>query len=433
MNNAAANNTNARRNRRELKQWLNIEEITFNKIYVNAVPLEGGAEVYGYIRDWKNGEVGYSVLDYASDSPDFSNCGVFWMKPEDFGKVFMIYREMKTDGSDKAGPGKGISANKETIFEFRERIKEAVMNAVPENMKEDLTLEDAQVIKINDQKLFGLTFHIRKALSSPTFYLNDCYENYIHGASIDNMVKQLVDSFLFSVNGLSAETENQLQKDVEVGLDDLRGRIAVKVLEIGRNQEYLKTVPFKDIGYGFAMVFDVQNVIDGRDVWRMPVTNDMLEKSDMDVNDLYASAIEFVNEVDPAILVSSDRQSSGKKIKNLLENDKPIKKGRPVMYLLTNRLGKYGAATFFYPGMKKRIADRIDDSYYAIPSSIHEFIIVPGSSGADIASLCDKLKLDNYSTVHQEEVLSDNVFFYDKAGCQLMCINELLGANGGQC
>ena len=103
------------------------------------------------------------------------------------------------------------------------------------------------------------------------------------------------------------------------------------------------------------------------------------------------------------------------------------------MYLLTNRCGKYGAATLFYPGMKKRIAYRIDDNYYAIPSSLHEFIIVPESSGADIARLCNKLKDDNWSTADQEDVFSDRVFHYDRKWDQLICVNDMVGEMGTEC
>ena len=44
--------------------------------------------IYAYIRAFKGDEVGFSVLEYATSYPDFSNCGVFWVKEKDFFKVF---------------------------------------------------------------------------------------------------------------------------------------------------------------------------------------------------------------------------------------------------------------------------------------------------------------------------------------------------------
>ena len=46
--------------------------------------------VYGYVRGFKNDEVGFSVLDVPTNFPDFSNCGIFWIKKKDFFKVFEI-------------------------------------------------------------------------------------------------------------------------------------------------------------------------------------------------------------------------------------------------------------------------------------------------------------------------------------------------------
>ena len=65
---------------------------------MNAIPLEEDIPIYGYVRRWRNGEVGYSVLEEPTAEPDFSNCSVFWMKPEDFAKVFDVQNVI--DGND---------------------------------------------------------------------------------------------------------------------------------------------------------------------------------------------------------------------------------------------------------------------------------------------------------------------------------------------
>lgn len=44
--------------------------------------------IYGYIRGIKYGDVGFSVLDYPTSYPDFSDCGIFWVPVHGFFKVF---------------------------------------------------------------------------------------------------------------------------------------------------------------------------------------------------------------------------------------------------------------------------------------------------------------------------------------------------------
>lgn len=43
--------------------------------------------IYGYIRAFKGDEVAVSVMDKLTETPDFSGCGVFWLKTEDFARL----------------------------------------------------------------------------------------------------------------------------------------------------------------------------------------------------------------------------------------------------------------------------------------------------------------------------------------------------------
>ena len=56
--------------------------VLFNAIYVDDVDLP--EPVFAYVRFLKDGELGFSVLDFPYLRPDFSNCQVIWVKPEDF-------------------------------------------------------------------------------------------------------------------------------------------------------------------------------------------------------------------------------------------------------------------------------------------------------------------------------------------------------------
>ncbi|MBR4150566.1 MAG: hypothetical protein IKR08_04225 [Firmicutes bacterium] len=64
--------------------------ILLDQIYVSK-PDTTEEPVFAYVRFFKDGEIGFSVLDEAFSDPDFSNCGVFWVRPEDFPIVFMPY------------------------------------------------------------------------------------------------------------------------------------------------------------------------------------------------------------------------------------------------------------------------------------------------------------------------------------------------------
>lgn len=61
--------------------------VIFNSVYITKAGL-AEEPIFGYIRFLKDGELGFSVLDEPVSRPDYSNCGLFWVKPEDFLKMF---------------------------------------------------------------------------------------------------------------------------------------------------------------------------------------------------------------------------------------------------------------------------------------------------------------------------------------------------------
>ena len=235
--------------------------------------------------------------------------------------------------------------------------------------------------------------------------------------------------YLFASASTSPDMQDMLKEESELSAESVRDRITMRVVDVNRNRKFLETMPHREIGYGMAVVFDVQNIIGGNDEWRIPITNDVFERLEIDEDELFDIAMKEADKVEPAVLLTLERSLSPHgRLKNLFENNKKIR-NREAMYVLTNRVGKYGAAALFYPGMTERIAKRIEDSFYAIPSSLNEYIIVPASSGANIERLREKLLHDNSTMVDQEEVLSDNILHYDRERKQLDCVsNMFMGA-----
>ena len=65
----------------------------------------------------------------------------------------------------------------------------------------------------------------------------------------------------------------------------------------------------------------------------------------------------------------------------------------------------------FLPGIVERILEKIGEAFFAIPSSVHEFIIIPESSGMTMPALNAMCREANESVVRYNEILSDNVLY----------------------
>ena len=85
------------------------------------------------------------------------------------------------------------------------------------------------------------------------------------------------------------------------------------------------------------------------------------------------------------------------------------------VYVATTDNRFRGAAVIAYPGFLEQAADTMGGSYYVLPSSIHEVLLVSEKTGYDYTGLEELVREVNRSMVLENERLSDRVYFYDAA------------------
>ncbi len=83
------------------------------------------------------------------------------------------------------------------------------------------------------------------------------------------------------------------------------------------------------------------------------------------------------------------------------------------MLLISNSKNFFGAAALFYDGLMEFIAGMIGGSYYVLPSSVNELILLPDDGETDPECLAALVRDVNRTVVRPDEWLSDNVYYYD--------------------
>ena len=75
----------------------------------------------------------------------------------------------------------------------------------------------------------------------------------------------------------------------------------------------------------------------------------------------------------------------------------------------------------YYPffGELKQFAEKLNCSFFILPSSIHEVILVPDNKMISLDKFVEMVQDINATQVHETEILSDSVYYYDKTGEQL--------------
>ncbi len=310
----------------------------------------------------------------------------------------------------------------EDIRDFGMDLKEEIMNAVPDNIRNSLTLKETEVTKINDQKLYGLMFKRDGSEASPAIYVNQFFDRFRNGESIKTIAGEMVDLYLNSI------TDKEPKMPKALDFDDVKDHLTIRVIDIRKNREYLTGVPYMMLGNGMAAVCDIELQQDVEGAWRTTVTHGLMERQGYDKAALFEGAMQTAPYVDPPTFTSMGANLFGQGEQgNLLDNDDPLKEeNKEPMYVLSNESGMFGAAALFYPGVQEKIAEKLGEGYYALPSSLHEYIIIPESAGIDAKEMCEMVKTANKTVVEPKDVLSDNVLHFDRNSKQLDSITDLL-------
>ncbi len=83
------------------------------------------------------------------------------------------------------------------------------------------------------------------------------------------------------------------------------------------------------------------------------------------------------------------------------------------MYVLSNRYRVEGAACMLYPKILLDICEKLKSSFYIIPSSIHEVLILPSDNTSESREILAMIKEINDTQVSAEEILSYSLYYYD--------------------
>ena len=303
------------------------------------------------------------------------------------------------------------------VRDFIEKMKEEVRDYLPDDVYKDVIIDDVEVVKMNDQKLHGLTFRMPGSDAAPTLYVDEMYQAYKDGADIGYLATEMANMYTASRNAVKPP-------EIDLSYDKVKDNLTVRLLEKKRNREFLMSTPHVSVGHGLAVIADINMGEDKGGDWRITINNNVLETLGVDKEKLFAQAMKNSAIAEPAMLIDMSSALFSPERVNLLDRDEPIApEDIGGMYVLTNASGSLGAAALFYPDVKEKAAELLGSDYYILPSSVHEVILVPDAPGITEKELCDMVKQANRTVVDEKDILSDNVYHYSRGDRGLDKVN----------
>ena len=167
----------------------------------------------------------------------------------------------------------------------------------------------------------------------------------------------------------------------------------------------LPFVPFLDFAIVFYILFDV----DENGTATIPVTEDLIRLWETNLDEIHQLAKQNTPKLLPAVFKPMRiviEELLGNPCDNIIRSD-------DIMFVLTNSLRSLGAACIVYDDILFHISNFLKESFYILPSSIHEVILIPESHAPDKDTLNEMVAEVNETQVEPEDVLSDHVYYYD--------------------
>lgn len=291
---------------------------------------------------------------------------------------------------------------------------------------EDYKIRTSTVLKNNNRSLVGVTIGKKEDKISPTIYLETFYEKYMQGDSIEDSIRDII----------QVSEENQVEEELDFSFfesyEKVSKHIVFKLINYDKNQKLLEDIPH--IKYlNLAIVFYYTFVDSSLGNASILIHNTHLDLWNVSLDTIYQDAISnapillkakirnmkeimlesFHKEYLPSCMMEENinSQSADMFLSQILDDMFALDNFR--MYVLTNEVNSFGAACLLYRDLLKNFAHEIGQGFYVLPSSVHEIIMVPENEVGDGNGLLSMVKEVNVNEVAEEEILADNVYYYD--------------------
>ncbi|SHI41683.1 DUF5688 family protein [Parasporobacterium paucivorans] len=303
--------------------------------------------------------------------------------------------------------------------EFLQAVKEEVEKQVPGNCSVRLD----KVLKNNGKMLDAITVMEADRQMAPTIYLNDYFKEVVSGRSVKAIAEEIIDIY---------NDNKERGDDLNAGCLDFVSaefQIVYRLINNEMNRERLKDLPHKIIE-DMAKVYYVVVKSDEEGTAYYAVTQALLENWKVGIDridelankntpNLFPEKLRSMNEIMKELIreqfassFDEDDNTYADILSQLIEGEK---EDRAEMYVLSNAINMNGASVLLYPGVLHNFAVEQKSDIYILPSSIHEAILLPASGNLSKESLRQMVREVNGTQVPVEEILSNEVYYYDLA------------------
>jgi hypothetical protein len=244
---------------------------------------------------------------------------------------------------------------------------------------------------------------------SPTIYLENYFQLYKDGTSLDEICRIICDVY----------TETRLNHPIDpsffTDFSQVKGHLIYQLVNLEKNKNRLAQlphIPYLDLVIVFCCLIQMEN---GESA-SILIKNEHLKLWKTNLETIKKQAFFNTPRLLPAYI-----QPISAAIEDLMEKNEALRQFLPLtredippLYVLTNETQCCGAACVLYPDLLAEFADNVKRDLYVLPSSIHEVLLLPTVQRCADAPLSELVQSINNDQLPLTQQLSDHVYFYSR-------------------
>ena len=258
----------------------------------------------------------------------------------------------------------------------------------------EVEMKQKRVWKNNGASYEGLVIEKLEEELSPVISLDKCYEDFEAGISMKEISEQVLKEYRKTAGKVSLLSQQDIWS-----YERIKDRLYVEIVNKEWNKQYLEHkyyVPFLDL----AVVYYIDTQADYKDAPShrgTAVTKDIFKIWSVEPEVIWKQVLENMEKESRFLMVIVTEKEN-----SLITFEDAVQKNQ-------------GALTLLQRGILDEAKEKIGESFYILPVSIFELMIVPESQADEVEEM-KKAIIESNTEMPAEYLLSNSVYYYREKG-----------------
>lgn len=269
----------------------------------------------------------------------------------------------------------------------------------------EYSFASTEIPKINGGLKHSLTISNGKSDTSPCIRMENFFNEYIQGYSVEEIADKIATVYKNSAN-------ERYKTHSFSNWEYVRKRLCCRLINRERNTVLLSKMPHREI-LDLSIVYYIQIHMSDKTAGIIQIMNEHMAYWEIDEDCLYREAMSNMKHNQEAEVQSMDETLADMLGPEWMENCKSPETTQ--IYVLGHKNYQNGAIEMLNKDLLSKMSDILGKEIIILPSSIHEVLLLPviGIEG-EIANYAKMVQEVNDTHVLPEEILSYHVYRYSQ-------------------